>query len=149
VGSHACRRCHSGGEHGNTYVRWLSGRHAGAYWRLATDWAMFLASQRPHFQDMQDPRADDRCLLCHTTAFQDPDAILASSFDVGEGVGCEACHGPGSKYLEPAVMSDRAAFLAAGGRLPDERTCRNCHRNPDAFAFDEWWPRIAHPAERD
>lgn len=149
VGSHACRQCHSGGEHGDAYVRWLSGRHAGAYWRLATDWALFLAQQRPHFQDLQDPRADDRCLLCHTTAFQDPDAILASSFDIGEGVGCEACHGPGSKYLDPSVMTDRAAFLAAGGRVPDERTCRNCHRNLDRFAFDEWWPRIAHPVGRD
>ncbi len=145
VGSHACRQCHSGAEHGDAYVRWLSGRHAGAYWRLATEWATFLAEQRPHFKDMKDPRTDDRCLLCHTTAFQDPDAIFASSFDVGEGVGCEACHGPGSKYIDPAVMSDRAAFRAAGGKLPDERTCRSCHRNPDRFSFDEWWPRIAHP----
>jgi hypothetical protein len=146
VGSHACRECHLGGEHGNPYVPWLSSRHAATYWRLATDWAMFLARQRPSFKDMKNPREDDRCLLCHSTAAQDPDALFASTFKVGEGVGCEACHGPGSMYLDADVMSDRAAFLAAGGRVPDEGTCRNCHRNPDQFNFEELWPKIAHPS---
>jgi hypothetical protein len=144
VGSHECRACHIATEHGNPYVRWLSSRHAAAYWRLATDWALFLALQRPHFQDIVDPREDDRCLLCHTTAFQDPDALLAASFDIREGVGCEACHGPGSQYMDADIMSDRAAFLAAGGRVRDERTCRSCHRVPERFQFEEWWPKIAH-----
>lgn len=151
VGSHTCRSCHLGREHGNQYVQWLSSRHAAAYWRLATDWALFLALQRPYFQDIENPRADDRCLLCHTTAAQDPDALFASSFDAAEGVGCEACHGPGSEYRHAEIMSDRAAFLAAGGSVPDERTCQNCHRNPERFEFDEWWPEIAHakPAETE
>jgi hypothetical protein len=48
-------------------------------------------------------------------------------------------------------MSDRDAFLTAGGRVPDEGTCKNCHRNPDQFDFEELWPKIAHPrpAETD
>jgi hypothetical protein len=144
VGSHVCKDCHSGGEHGGSYVRWLSSRHAGAYWRLATDWALFLAHQRPYYQDVANPREDDRCLLCHTTTAQDPDALFASTFETQQGVGCEACHGPGSYYIDPDVMSDRAAFLAAGGRVPDEDTCRRCHRNPEQFSYDEWFPRIAH-----
>ena len=41
-------------------------------------------------------------------------------------------------------MSDRAAFLDHGGRIPDEATCRRCHRNSERFSFDEWWPKIAH-----
>jgi ankyrin repeat protein len=144
VGSHECRACHLGQPHGNPYLRWISSRHAAAYWRLATDWARFLALQRPHFQDMENPQADSRCLLCHATAAQDPEALFAGTFDVGEGVGCEACHGPGSHYRDPAIMSDREAFLAAGGRIPDEGTCHGCHRNPERFQFDEWWPSIAH-----
>ncbi|UCC72537.1 MAG: ankyrin repeat domain-containing protein [Gemmatimonadota bacterium] len=144
IGSHQCRACHLGEAHGNPYLKWVSSRHAAAYWRLATDWALFLALSRPHFQDMENPRADSRCLLCHATAAQDPDALFASTFDVGEGVGCEACHGPGSEYRDPAIMSDRAAFRAAGGRIPDQGTCRSCHRNPDRFQFEEWWPGIAH-----
>lgn len=41
-------------------------------------------------------------------------------------------------------MSDRQTFLAAGGRIPDEQTCRKCHRNPEQFDFAEWWPKIDH-----
>jgi len=87
---------------------------------------------------------DDRCLLCHTTAAQDPDALFAVTLDQQEGVGCETCQGPGSEYQAADVMSDRSAFLAAGGRIPDQQTCQTCHRNPERFNFDEWWPRIAH-----
>jgi hypothetical protein len=151
VGSDLCRDCHIGKEQGNQYVQWLSSRHAAAHWRLATDWSLYLARLRPHFQDMENPREDDRCLLCHITGAQDEDALFASTFHEEEGIGCEACHGPGSGYLEPDVMADREAFLAAGGRMPDERTCRSCHRNPQQFKFDEWWPKIAHarPEEPD
>jgi hypothetical protein len=41
-------------------------------------------------------------------------------------------------------MSDRSRFLAHGGVIPDESTCRRCHRNSERFDFAEWWPRIAH-----
>ncbi len=144
VGSHVCMSCHSGGESGGAYVRWISSRHAAAYWRLATDWSLFLAHQRPYFQDVTDPRADARCLLCHTTAAQDPDALFVQTFGREQGVGCEACHGPGSAYIDPQVMANRAAFVEAGGLVPNENTCLQCHRNPDRFSFEEWWPRIAH-----
>jgi hypothetical protein len=144
VGSHVCKACHFDQDHGNQYVQWLRSRHAAAYWRLATDWSLFLALQRPHFQDMEDPLADDRCLLCHTTAAQDPDALFSQTFDVTEGVGCEACHGPGSAYADLTIMADRSSFLAAGGKVAGESTCRSCHRNADRFSFEEWWPSIAH-----
>jgi ankyrin repeat protein len=144
VGSDACKQCHLSQASGNQFVVWLSSRHAGAYWRLATEWAQFLALQQPHYQDVSDPLMDDRCLMCHTTGAQDPDALFASTFDIQQGVGCEACHGPGSAYIDPQIMADRAAFLRAGGRVPDENTCRRCHRNPDRFSFAQWWPRIAH-----
>jgi hypothetical protein len=42
-------------------------------------------------------------------------------------------------------MADREAFLAAGGRIPDENTCRSCHRNSERFSWAEWAPKIAHP----
>ena len=143
VGSEKCAECHAAGE-AAPYVPWLQSRHASAYWRLATDWARVLAGQRPHFQDLTNPLADSRCLNCHTTAPLDENALFARSFRQEEGVGCEACHGPGSKYVDPEVMADREDFLAAGGRVPSAETCRECHRNPDAFSFEEWWPRIAH-----
>jgi hypothetical protein len=145
VGSKACRQCHSGGERGGPYVQWLQSRHAHAYWRLGSDWALYLARLRPHYRDLETPISDDRCLLCHTSGAQDPDSLFADGYRVEEGVSCEACHGPGSEYIDPKVMADRGAFLANGGVIPDESTCRSCHRAGDRFDFATWWPKIAHP----
>jgi hypothetical protein len=144
VGSHRCGECHANGEDGSPYVPWLRSRHAGAYWRLATDWAQILTRQRPHFRDLADPITDTRCLNCHTTAPLDELALFAESFRIEEGIGCEACHGPGSNHVEAGATGDRRRAAGAGDRIPDATTCRSCHRNPDTFSFEEWWPRIAH-----
>jgi hypothetical protein len=145
VGSRACGECHASAERGGQYVRWLQSRHAHAYWRLASDWALFLARQRPHYQDLERPIEDERCLQCHLTDAQSDDRLFAGSYRLQEGVGCEACHGPGSEYAEAEVMADRAAFLAKGGVVPSGRTCRRCHRDSDRFDFARWWPKLAHP----
>lgn len=145
VGSRACLQCHGGPAAGHQDIAWLRSRHSHAYWRLAADWALVLGRLRPQYADLESPREDERCRLCHVTGAQDEDALFADSFRSEEGVGCESCHGPGSDYMEPAVMSDRAAFLARGGRVPDAATCRACHRNPERFAWESWWPEIEHP----
>jgi cytohesin len=146
VGSETCLNCHSDSGRAQG-VPWMRSRHAHAYWRLGADWALFLARLRPHYQDLDDPIDDERCHLCHVTAAQDPDALFAATYSKEEGVSCEACHGPGSLYVTTEVMSDREAFLANGGRIPDESTCRSCHRNSDTFDFDEMWPKIAHASQ--
>ena len=140
VGSRACIACHQ-----TQQVTWLQSRHAHAYWRLGADWALFLGRTRPHYQNLEDPMSDQRCTLCHVTGAQDDDALYAASFRPEEGVSCESCHGPGSDYAEAGIMADREAFLANGGRVPDETTCRSCHRNSERFEWAEWWPKIAHP----
>jgi hypothetical protein len=144
VGSDVCMKCHSDPEKGNQYISWARSRHGLAYWRLATDWSKLLARARPHYQDMTDPITEDRCLLCHVTAAQDPGAILGKSYRIEEGVGCETCHGPGSLYMDPDVMTDRDKFLAAGGIVPEERTCTKCHRRPENFDYPEWVKKISH-----
>lgn len=143
VGSRTCATCHSNQEHGNPYVTWLRSRHALAYWRLATDWAAFLASLREENRDIENPIEEARCLRCHTTGAQewpaDPKRVVRQE----EGVGCEACHGPGSAYIEPEVMADGKRFIENGGVIPDELTCRTCHRDEN-FVFDEWSSKIEH-----
>ncbi len=145
VGSSACAGCHGDAAAGHQYVAWLRSRHGHAYWRLAADWALVLGRLRPQYADLESPREDERCRLCHVTGAQDEDALFDGSFRSEEGVGCESCHGPGSDYMEPAVMADRAAFLTRGGRVPDAATCRACHRNAERFAWESWWPKIEHP----
>jgi hypothetical protein len=143
VGSKKCATCHSDKQHGNAYVTWLRSRHALAYWRLATDWAVFLASLREEYRDIETPIEAARCLKCHTTGAQrwpsDPKEVVRPE----EGVGCEACHGPGSAYIEPEVMADSRRFIENGGAIPGELTCRQCHRDEN-FVFEERWPKIAH-----
>jgi len=147
VGSAACIPCHNGAEHGNPAVSWMRSRHGHAYWRLGADWALFLARLRPNYQDLDTPITDDRCLLCHVTGRQDDDALFAAGFREEEGIGCESCHGPGSLYMDPEIMADRKVFLANGGRIPDENTCRSCHRRSEQFDFAEMWPKVAHGGE--
>ena len=144
VGSTACKKCHSDPETGNQYISWIRSRHGLAYWRLATDWSKLLAGFRSYYQDMVEPIQEDRCLLCHVTAAQDPRAIFGKSFRIEEGVGCEACHGPGELYQDPDVMTDRTKFLAAGGIIPSEKTCIKCHRQPENFDYAEWVKKINH-----
>jgi hypothetical protein len=145
VGSRTCMGCHTGAEEGSQDLLWLQSRHAHAFWRLGADWALFLARLRPHNRDLETPMSDDRCLLCHVTGAQNPEALFATSFRPQEGVSCEACHGPGSEYSTLEVMGDREEFFALGGRIPGEATCRGCHRNPDNFDWAGWLPKIAHP----
>ena len=153
VGASACADCHSEVAKGNPHVVWMSSRHGHAYWRLGADWALFLGRLRPQYADLEDPITDDRCLLCHVTGRQDDNALFAASFRAEEGIGCESCHGPGSLYVDPEIMGDRDAFLAAGGRIPDEATCGSCHRRSENFDYAEYWPKIAHgkapPTETD
>lgn len=145
VGSKVCIDCHSGTDQGQQDVHWMRSRHAHAYWRLGSDWSLFLARLRPHYQDLESPIGDDRCLLCHVTGSQDPDSLFETSYRPQEGIGCEACHGPGSEYATPEVMANREDFIAKGGRIPDEQTCRTCHRVSENFDWNEQWPKIAHP----
>lgn len=143
VGSRRCASCHSDGPGGAPFVSWMASRHALAYWRLATDWAAFLASRREDYHDVESPIEEERCLACHTSDGHAPGLASEPSYRDEEGVGCEACHGAGSLYMDPEVMADRTRFLARGGRLPGERVCAGCHRK--GFHFETHRERLAHP----
>ena len=73
------------------------------------------------------------CASCHQ-----PDA---SAFE--DGVGCEACHGPGSAYAELDVMIDPFKSRAAGLQEADE-SCAYCHNPSHAFHVE----RDLHAAAR-
>lgn len=144
VGTSACAACHQAGPGGGPAGHWIASRHSRSFHTLSTDQAKLLAASREEYSDIEDPSREPRCLMCHLTAAQNPLAQWQSgSRPENEGVGCEACHGPGSAYMAPETMSDRSTFLANGGRIPDELTCRECHRD-EAFNFLERLNRIRH-----
>jgi len=113
------------------------------------------AAQQPPGVPRDDPAfnvlGSDSCRTCHRTLFQawqqsphalstanltfaqtvDPECTAchvpdADAFE--QGVGCEACHGPGSAYAELDIMIDPFKGRAAG-LLEAGESCAYCH-NP-------------------
>jgi hypothetical protein len=122
VGADRCKVCHL-----PQHTVWTKTGHARA------------------LQTLGDKRGDPACLPCHTTGLdgvKDPSAADLS------GVQCEACHGAGSLYKSPILMSKtkyaqnpeqaRQAVLNAGLALPDEKVCARCHnsKSPTFKGFD-------------
>jgi len=71
---------------------------------------------------------DYQCNGCHTTAFnakKDDQGKYAFSRQEG-GVGCEACHGPGSKHVA-AQGKDTIMNPAKLGTWQQEQLCGQCH----------------------
>jgi hypothetical protein len=109
VGSDSCKMCHK-----VQYNSWLETTHA-----KATDAA----------KGSTDPAFEASCLKCHAT---NADEAMA-------GVGCEACHGPGSDYKKMSIMKDREASVANGLIIPTQATCDQCHvdnGHSKAVSFD-------------
>jgi YVTN family beta-propeller protein len=145
AGVMACAECHRGPAMGHQFSRWRMSSHALAYARLSSPNAQTLARQEGVEGD---PQRSPACLKCHTTAGTEQTNHL-ESFSADEGVGCEACHGPGSEYLHEAVMIDPQAAVEAGLQSPDEDTCWQCHRDAHGkpFNFEAAWAEIYHPTE--
>lgn len=83
-----------------------------------------------HGQDFHNTPAGDlidgrngACAPCHTTGFDEPSGYNANGLknrDL-EGIGCEECHGPGSKHVVSQSEDDIVG-------MPDAReTCQTCH----------------------
>ncbi len=151
VGVAKCRTCHMSSSRGNQYIIWKESAHSHAYATLATEKAREAAEK---MGVTEDPQKSEKCLKCHTTAFNVADSLIESSFDFTLGVQCEACHGSGSLYRKPTIMSakkyrdDPAGTLELwkelGLVIPGEKQCRGCHTNED-FDFNEKFKLIAHP----
>jgi len=146
IGASKCNICHKLSKYGNQAGKWESEKHSKAYETLGTDESKEIAKKEGV---KGDPQKAKECLQCHTTAATKDKSMVASTYKVEEGVGCEACHGPGSEYKKMSIMKDTEKFLANGGRK-DFDLCKNCH-NPKSPTyieikdFKEAFKKIAHP----
>lgn len=116
----------------NEYLVWSDDeypdKHAGAYDVLFNDTSVRIANNLG-----LDAAHEARiCLDCHTDFV--PPERRGETYSVEEGVGCEACHGGGDRYLEPHDEPDTThARNLELGLFPTEdprdraRLCLSCH----------------------
>jgi len=145
IGVQSCAKiCHKTAKQGQQLKIWEGSKHATAYVTLATPAAKEIAAK----MKIADPQKADECLVCHTTAHGVAAELKGAKFSHEEGVGCEACHGPGSLYKKRTVMKNREKAIAAGLVIPDKDACLACHNEKSptykAFDYDARMKDIAH-----
>ncbi len=148
VGSAKCMMCHKSEKRGDQWGKWSNGPHAKAFETLKNEQSKEIAQK----MGIEDPTTADKCLKCHVTAHGVAAAQKADTFSMEEGVGCEACHGPGSLYKSMQVMKALTAGTqdhdAVAFKAGDEATCLTCHNEESPtykpFDYKVQWGEIAH-----
>jgi len=148
VGAPKCKTCHKA-KTGDQWKIWTESVHAKAFETLASEEAKKIAADK----ELGDPQTEDACLKCHTTkAYLGAEAVVSEKgkYADTEGVGCEACHGPGSDYKSKKIMTDPATHEAAGlVMVKTADACTKCHNEESPtfkdFDFEKRWAEIAHP----
>ncbi len=117
VGSEACRSCHV-----KEFETWEKSLHAEAYRTL-----QITGNDR-----------DPECVGCHVVGLNHESGFTpVQETPSMASVGCESCHGAGSKHLADPY----SAYKSEG-----EKACLTCH-NPGhspKFSFAEYWEKIKH-----
>jgi hypothetical protein len=96
------------------------------------------------------PSQSQRCLVCHSLNV--PEDQKTRSFDTGDGVSCEACHGPASNWLGPHTTRgwkyEQSLSLGMNDlRDPVKRTenCLRCHLGDSTRSVDHELIAAGHP----
>ncbi len=168
VGNSKCKMCHKKEEKGAQYVKWEASHHANAFETLKTEKAEQIAKEKGIEVDAW---KSPICVKCHTTGFEkggyeikgddfwnpvedDKDGKKAVKRMIGlQAVGCEACHGAGSKYKSKKTMQGIYAGELDGAEYGlqsiGEEACKVCHNESSPtfkpFNFEERVEKIAHP----
>ncbi len=165
VGVDNCKMCHKKDEKGNQFAQWSETHHSKAFETLKSDTALEIAKEKGL---KAAPSEAGECLLCHATGWGKSGGyeVLSAEFIADEAnaravkknkskanVGCESCHGPGSKYKSKKTMEGITAGVieaaSVGLVTPDEKVCHTCHNEKSPtfkeFDFEKLAAQIAHP----
>lgn len=123
TGLKSCRMCHRKDNIGNQFAAWEEGPHAKTHEMLGSEEAKAVAKKL----GIEDPQKNGKCLKCHATAYSFTEEVQTDVIDVGQGVVCESCHGPGKNYKKKSVMKDTEKACAAGLIKPATKNCARCH----------------------
>jgi cytochrome c554/c'-like protein len=131
----------------NEYSTWIvKDKHSKAYVSLTGATGERMAA----ILGLGKAETAPKCLACH--ALDVPAAERARTFDLGEGVSCENCHGPAAAWLGPHTERDwtHQKSLAAGmydTRDLTKRTekCLSCHLGNEEKSVDHEMIAAGHP----
>jgi len=138
VGSRKCRTCHL-----NEYRSWEQSRHAKTL-DLLKPGERRPAKELVGLDPEYDYRGDPYCLPCHTVGYGQPGGFVSlEATPALDGVGCEACHGAGSRYVRSDMMglkNLKHSFDQVGAEgliypVP-EPVCARCHSLASPFNFE-------------
>ena len=148
VGSKTCKKCHV-----KIYKSWVETKH-GKTMEVLAPGHCDESKTKASLDVAKDYSADESCLKCHSTGFGKaggyavPDASDEKAVKKMEdlaGVGCESCHGPGSKYVEvfKEIKKSKRTYkvdelYAVGLTKIEASTCTDCHneKSPTYVPFD-------------
>ena len=161
TGSVKCGECHQLKKIGDQQSVWKRSKHSEAYQTPLSDNATNFAKNN----SIEEPQKNKLCLKCHTTEFHLEGTLKAIDFNIIEGVGCESCHGAGSKYSPAWIMKDNGLFTINNGIAGDENTCKPCHSSKgnkeqklsesvcpfqtNDFVYKTEFEKIKHPLNKD
>jgi hypothetical protein len=141
IGSQKCKMCHF-----KQHKAYLDTKHSSALASLTSGDAAAIASQAKAAGVTLSGSAatNDACLVCHTVGFKlggypPADTSKTAAF---ANVGCEMCHGPGSKHAA-AEKAEKKALI----NVPKtEVLCKDCHTAAMSpkFAFAEYKKKGVH-----
>ena len=149
VGNDVCRLCHEA-----AYQKWLGTTHSRTFVPMRSMMGMMMGEEQGVTACC--PAKSGKCLKCHATAHDVPEAYRGPGFRMGEGVACEKCHGPGGNHVQ--AIEDPQSGVNGTMEGPSEVSCWACHKPKPSheklgkklFGYAGYWERIAHPmsAER-
>jgi len=161
VGVKKCKVCHSKEKMGGTqYQVWKATKMAKAMESLKPGVASDIKT-KAGLDPQKDYTNDPKCLKCHTTGYGEPGGFESMEKTPHlANVQCEACHGPGSEYRKPKIMSKKAfkenwdaahqKAVAAGLIRPSEKVCAKCHNEENPvhkffkYNYTEYREKIKH-----
>ena len=123
VGSQSCKSCHVD-SHIYAYEKWSTKRHANAYATLVRDGTQY----------------DPECIVCHVVGYEYESGYISEEETPHlKDVGCENCHGPGSKHIKSLGREKTTHPMS---------DCTDCHTPEHSGGFagreQEYFEEIVH-----
>ncbi len=147
IGTKMCSMCHKAKDKGEAFVIWQKSPHANAFKTLESEASKKIAKEKGLTKA---PSESPECLKCHVTG-EGTAKNVEKSFDMKEGVTCEACHGAASGYKTLHAKAENKAKAIEAGLIAGEaaeKVCTTCHNEGSptfkGFKYAEYWAKIAH-----